>query len=141
MNTTPIQRPSVRSATPDKSSAFVKVFWLDRPAVLARLKQAAQVLSERHPEIEAISLFGSLARGDAVPGSDADLLVVLSHSSESFLDRAVRYRPDDVGVGVDVVAYTREELAALLEAGNAFVRQALREGIVLVGTQPIQQGS
>ena len=69
--------------------------------------------------------------GDAVPGSDADLLVVVSHSTESFLDRAVRYRPVDVGVGVDVVAYTHEELAALLEAGNAFVRQALREGMVL----------
>ncbi len=90
-------------------------------------------MRERHPEIERIVLFGSLARGDAVPGSDADLLIVLSHSTASFLDRAVRYRPADVGVGVDVVAYTHEELTALLEAGNAFVRQALREGMVLVG--------
>ena len=89
-------------------------------------------MRERHPEIESIALFGSLARGDAVPGSDADLLIVVSHSTESFLDRAVRYRPADVGVGVDVVAYTHEELAAL-EADNAFVRQALREGVVLVG--------
>ena len=90
-------------------------------------------MRERHPEIEWIALFGSLARGDAVPGSDADLLIVVSHSSESFLQRAVGYRPADVGVSVDVVAYTREELAALLKTGNAFVRQALREGMVLVG--------
>ena len=74
----------------------------------------------------------SLARGDAVPGSDADLLIVVRHSTEPFLDRAVRYRPAGVGVGVDVVAYTREELTALLEAGNAFVRQALCDGMVLV---------
>ena len=133
MNTTPVLRQGVRSSTPAKSSTSVKVFWLDRPQILARLKRAAQAMRERHPEIESIALFGSLARGDAVPGSDADLLIVVSHSTESFFDRAVRYRPADVGVGVDVVAYTHEELAALLEADNAFVRQALREGVVLVG--------
>lgn len=131
MNTTPAPRQSVRWATPAKSSASVKVFWLDRPQLIERLKGAAQVLSERHPEIEWIALFGSLARGTAVPGSDADLLIVVSHSTEPFLQRTVRYRPEGVGIGVDVVAYTREELAALLEAGNAFVRQALREGMVL----------
>ena len=133
MNTTPVLRQSVRSSTPAKSSASVKVFWLDRPQLIERLKSAAQTLIERYPEIELIVLFGSLARGDAVPGSDADLLIVVSHSAEPFLERTVRYRPAGVGVGVDVVAYTREELAVLLEAGNAFVRQALGEGIALVG--------
>ena len=68
-----------------------------------------------------------------MPGSDADLLIVVSHSDEAFLERTVRYRPTGVDVGVDVVAYTREELAALLRAGNSFVRQALREGVVLIG--------
>lgn len=131
MSITPTMRQSVRLATPAKSSASVKVFWLDRPHLIERLKSAAQTLIEQHPEIEQIVLFGSLARGDAVPGSDADLLIVVSHSTEPFLDRAVRYRPAGVGVGVDVVAYTREELAALLAAGNAFVRQALRDGMVL----------
>ena len=133
MNTTRERKQSVRSTTPARSSASVKVFWLDRPLLLKRLRNAARTLSERHPEIERIVLFGSLARGDAVPGSDADLLIVVSHSNEAFLERTVRYRPADVDVGVDVVAYTREELAALLKAGNSFVRQALREGVVLVG--------
>ena len=139
MNTTPALRQSVRWPTPAKSSASVKVCWLDRPQLIEHLKCAAQVLRERHPEIELIVLFGSLARGDAVPGSDADLLIVVSHSAEPFLQRTVRYRPAGVGVGVDVVAYTREELAALLEAGNAFVRQALREGMVLVES-PTREG-
>ena len=129
MNTTREQKQSVRSTTPARSSASVKVFWLDRPLLLKSLRNAARTLSERHPEIERIVLFGSLAREDAVPGSDADLLIVVSHSNEAFLERTVRYRPADV----DVVAYTREELAALLKAGNSFVRQALREGVVLVG--------
>ena len=133
MNTTRELKRSVRSTTPAGSSASVKVFWLDRPCLMERLRNTARTLSERHPEIERIVLFGSLSRGDAVPGSDADLLIVVSHSTEAFLERTVRYRPSGLDVGVDVVAYTREELAALLKAGSSFVRQALREGVVLVG--------
>ena len=133
MSTTRELKQNVRSATPGKSSDSVKVFWLDRPGLMERLRNAARMLSERHPEIERIVLFGSLARGDAVPGSDADLLIVVSHSDEAFLERTMRYRPTGVDVGVDVVAYTREELAALLKGGNSFVKQALQEGVVLVG--------
>lgn len=91
----------------------------------------ARTLGDRHPEIESVYLFGSLARGDAVPGSDADLLVVVSHSVEPFRDRSVRYHATGAGVGVDVVVYTREELDALLETGNEFARRALRDGILL----------
>ena len=91
----------------------------------------ARSLGDRHPEIESIYLFGSLARGDAVPGSDADLLIVVSHSAEPFRDRPVRYDTTGVGVGVDVLVYTREELDALLETGNEFARRAMREGVRL----------
>ncbi len=59
---------------------------LDRPQLVERLKNAANALSERYPEIELIVLFDSLARGDAVPGSDADLLIVVSRSAEPFLN-------------------------------------------------------
>jgi len=78
-----------------------------------------------------VILFGSLARGDAVPGSDADLLLVLRDSERPFRDRAGTYRVADAGVGVDVFAYTDRELASMLDQGNAFVTQALREGVVL----------
>lgn len=96
-----------------------------------RLSRVARTLGDRHPEIEAIYLFGSLARGDAVPGSDADLLIVVSQSIDPFLNRPVRYNTAGVGVGVDVLVYTREELDTLLEMGNEFTRQALREGVQL----------
>ena len=50
-------------------------------------------LQQRHAEIERIVLFGSLARGDAVPGSDADLLLVRERSGTPFLQRAPRLFP------------------------------------------------
>jgi predicted nucleotidyltransferase len=91
-------------------------------------------LAEKHPEIEEVWLFGSLARGDAVPGSDADLLVVLSDSPYPFLERSVRYQPDFCGLGADVLAYTRTELAQMQAGGNDFLRRAQTEGICLVRT-------
>jgi len=110
----------------------VQVFWLDRGETLKRIQKAARELSGRHPEIEQVALFGSLARGDAVPGSDADLLVVLRESDLSFLERSAKYRPAGVGIGIDVFAYTQDEVDAMLASGNAFLTQALREGITLV---------
>jgi uncharacterized protein len=85
-------------------------------------------LAEGHPEIEEVWLFGSLARGDALPGSDADLLLIVGDSQEPFLDRSVRYQPANCGIGMDVLVYTRAEISAMQQETNAFVHQALAEG-------------
>ncbi len=84
------------------------------------------------PEIDRVILFGSLARGTAGPGSDADLLVVVSHTDLPFPDRFVRYAPAGVGLGVDVFAYTQSELEKMLADGNSFVARALSEGVELL---------
>jgi len=109
----------------------VSVFWLNLDQVRACLKKAVARLAERRPEIEEVWLFGSLARGDAVPGSDADLLIVLGDSLSSFLERSVHYQPDFCGVGVDVLAYTRAELAQMQSEGNSFIQCAQAEGLCL----------
>jgi predicted nucleotidyltransferase len=84
-----------------------------------------------HPEIEQVLLFGSLARGEGVPGSDADLLLILSSSDETMLERIPRYLPQGLTLGVDVFPYTRAEIAAMLDEGNLFIRQVLAEGLTL----------
>ena len=91
-----------------------------------------KILKTQHPEIERVVLFGSLCRGDAVPGSDADVLLVLRESALSFRERSAYYVPKDVGIGVDIFAYTRSELEAMYISKNAFVLQALKEGMDLV---------
>jgi uncharacterized protein len=131
MNTTPEEKPNGLSSMPGRSSNSVRVFWLDRAKILQRLKRAARDLHLQYPEIERILLFGSMARREAVPGSDADVLLVLRESDRAFLDRTVYYGLFDVGVGVDVVAYTHQELEDLMAQGNAFVGKAMREGVVL----------
>lgn len=88
-------------------------------------------LAEEHPEIEAVILFGSLATGEAVPGSDADLLVVLGHSDQPFLSRIPRYVPSRCGIDVDVFPYTKDEIDKMLATGNPFLKDALEHGIEL----------
>jgi hypothetical protein len=88
-------------------------------------------LAEIYPEIEEVWLFGSLARGDAVPGSDADLFIILGDSQIPFLNRSVRYQPDFCGVGADVLAYTRAELAAMQAEGKTMLRHVQTEGVCL----------
>jgi predicted nucleotidyltransferase len=105
------------------------VFWLNLDEARARLEEAVLVLARENPEIEQIWLFGSLARGDAVPGSDADILVVLSDSRLPFLDRSAHYQPESCGIGVDVLAYTRSEFERMRAGGNHFLERAIAEGI------------
>lgn len=84
-----------------------------------------------HPEIERVVLFGSLAPRDVVPGSGTDLLIVLGKSGLPFLERVPRYVPSKVGIGVDVLPYTRQEIKRILKEGNHLVQCALAEGIDL----------
>lgn len=114
-----------------RSYGSVSVTWLDRERALRAIKAAARRLGRRRREIKKIVLFGSLARGDAVPGSDADLLVVLSSSDLRYRDRQGIYRPHGFGGPIDVFPYTEDEIASLLSDRNAFLREALDHGIVL----------
>ncbi len=126
------ERRIVPSPHQSASSNSVRVSWLDQEGTIESLRRAMAEVKVRSPEIDRVLLFGSLARGDAAPGSDADLLIILRDSDLPFLDRFPRYRPAGVAIDVDVFAYTREELRKMLASRNRFVRQALREGVELL---------
>lgn len=124
---TRIEPPLLRTV----SSGSARITWLDREAARCAVARAVRRLARRRPEIQGVLLFGSLARGDAVPGSDADLLVVLDGSDLSFFERMPRYLPDFCGIGMDVFPYTAAELERMQGDGNAFIRAALGEGRVV----------
>jgi len=110
-----------------KSYGSVKITYFDKAGVWKALKVLAQDLSEQHPEIASVGVFGSLARGEAVPGSDVDLLLILDESDLPFIDRASKYRPRHFPAGTDIFAYTREEVERMLAEGNFFLKRALAE--------------
>jgi len=115
----------------EKSFTSVKITWFDRHTVIQALRQAVKKLAASHPEIKAVFLFGSLIRGDAVPGSDADLLIILNDSDLPFIDRIPHYIPSGCKIDVDVFPYTEKEIQKMMDEGNYFIKRALKEGIEL----------
>ncbi len=111
----------MRSVVRKESYGSVTVFWLDREEAVRRLREAAGHLGRTRPEVRFVGLFGSLARGTAVPGSDADVIVIVDRSEVRFLDRPLEYLPffAEVGLGVDLFCYTEEELPRVPLAQNA----------------------
>jgi predicted nucleotidyltransferase len=108
------------------------VTFFDKAAVLRALDDYVRALAERQPEVEEVILFGSVAAGTPVPGSDVDLLIILRRSDASFLDRIPQFLPSAFPAGVDVFPYTREELDRMRDEGNRFVLDALRSGRTLL---------
>ena len=119
-----------RSVIQKQSFGSVTVFWLDRNLLKSRIRQAARSLSREREEVVQVVLFGSVASGRAVPSSDADILVVVRDSDTPFLDRAALFRDyfSDIGVGVDLFVYTRQEVSG---SSIPVAATALRTGIEL----------
>ena len=83
---------------------------------------------------EKIILFGSAARGDTDEYSDIDLIVI-KETDQRFVQRLVdvtSFLPLDLSI--DVFVYTPQELQMMIQAGNPFIEQALKDGIVLYET-------
>ena len=121
----------MRSVIQTRSFGSAKVFWLDRDEALRRLRAAADLIVRERPEVQAVHLFGSLAEDRAVPGSDADVLILLERSDRRWIDRPLEYVGcfEDVGMPVELFCYTAEEAertplpARALEHGMLLARR------------------
>lgn len=83
-----------------------------------------------------IILFGSRARGDADPDSDLDLLVVEPALREQDRgERMIRYRAaiGRIGLGVDLLVSSEEELADRGRVRGTTLHHALAEGRTVYG--------
>jgi len=93
------------------------------------------LIEERYrpdPNVAAVYVFGSFARGQAVPGSDVDLLVVLHEDPRPPRERIGDYLPQGFPVGVDVIPWTEAELDTRLAAGDRMAHTILAEGEALL---------
>lgn len=128
-----MRRQSLRSVEECYRGRNVRVFRLDRGGTISRLRERAREIVERRPDVVEVRLFGSLARGDATPGSDADLFIVVRDGAPSFLDRIppLARHFTGIGIGCDVIAYTESERDALVEHADAFARAVFEGGMLL----------
>jgi predicted nucleotidyltransferase len=111
----------------------VKIIYPNREAILRRLKQITRQIKTQHPEVVSVRLFGSLARDNYTATSDADLIIVLSHSAENDPHRRIMtFLPYfDLRCGVDLLVYTQREIESRLSEGDPFLRRVWQESTEL----------
>ena len=105
--------------------------FVDREELLALAREMADRIGTGHPQALRVLLFGSFARGDYSPRSDLDFLVILKESAESISERIANLLQYAPPYPVDVLPLTEAEVTARLEEGDPFLRQALKESILL----------
>ena len=113
----------------------MKIAFLDREFAVSELITYTRTLLARDEQVLSVGLFGSLARGDALPSSDADLLLALkTHSMPRWFDRIPEYAADFSGASLptEPFPFTVEELARMATQPG-FLRTALRELVPLGG--------
>jgi len=117
---------------PEKLSDSVRVKYLNRAEILTQLRQAAKILKQ-NPNVHKVILFGSLVRGDFVPGSDADICIVLNQDNQRIIDRIPQFFDffDDVQIPVEVFPYTIQECETMQQANNSLLREIMTTGIEL----------
>lgn len=109
---------------------------LDEQAELIdRVRGWAPSLAARVPVV-AVVVFGSVARGDFNKGSDIDVLVVASDLPKRALDR-LQLLDADRPPGVQLVAWTPNELAERREHNDPIVRECDSVGVSVHGALPV----
>lgn len=99
------------------------------------IEMLTSVVHEAAREVEAVIVFGSVARGDAHVGSDIDLVVIApaTWDGRADLQQHVHVR---LGNDCDVLHLTREHFELAPEEREPVVAEVLRDGIALVGKMP-----
>ncbi len=95
-----------------RSLGSAKIISLDIENARDKLRKLARNLKDQHENVLSVWIFGSLARGDALPGSDADILIVLRDSALSLPERMTQFMDyfACLGLGIDIFPLTEEEL-------------------------------
>jgi predicted nucleotidyltransferase len=97
----------------------------------AALRQAVDRLATRF-DPDKIILFGSRARGQGGPESDADLLIVMPVNA-SKRQQAVQMdlALEGIPIPIDLIVITPEEVEKYRDAAGTVIHEAVREGKVL----------
>ena len=116
-----------------KSAGSVEVISVDHDALVSALKKTAGKIKAQVNGVSQIVLFGSVARGEELPSSDIDILIIITKTNVPFLNRRDEFVDyfGDIPLNVNPLVYSEDELLALQQQENGFIKQALSEGIAL----------
>ncbi len=99
------------------------------------LKRFKEILTERFgQEIVSVHLFGSKARGDVHQESDIDILVVTQQDDWRLKEQIGKVATQvllDYGIYLSVKVLGRSFREKLVNVDSPFIRNVLREGILL----------
>jgi len=112
----------------EESLNSVKVFWLEQEQLVEEIHKVASEIGEANENVLKIILFGSLAERRGVPGSDADILIILEREDKPFMDRIAEWSERfSIDFPVEIFPYTKKEL----NKNNPIVQEAVKRGITL----------
>ena len=112
----------------EESLNSVKVFWLEQEQLVEEIHKVASEIGEANENVLKIILFGSLAERRGVPGSDADILIILKTDDKPFMDRIAEWSERfSIDFPVEIFPYTKKEL----NKNNPIVQEAVKRGITL----------
>lgn len=99
------------------------------------IEMLTRVVRETTPQVEAVIVFGSVARGEAHANSDIDLVVIAPEAWEGRADLQ-RQIFERLGNECDVLHLTAEDFTRTPKEREPVVAEILHDGLALVGTMP-----
>jgi predicted nucleotidyltransferase len=99
------------------------------------VEMLTRVVREAAPDVEAVIVFGSVARGEARADSDIDLVVIAPEAWDGRADLQQQVL-ERLGNDCDVLHLTREDVARAPKDREPVVAEILRDGLAVVGTMP-----
>lgn len=116
----------MQSFVVEESLNSVTVFWLEQDRLIAEIYKLAREIGKEDENILKIILFGSLAERRGVPGSDADILIILKRDDRPFRDRfADGQEKFSLDFPVEIFPFTENEL------DNPIAIEAMKKGLTL----------
>ncbi len=110
----------------EKSLNSVKTFWLEQEKLIKEIHRIASRVGQENQNVLKIILFGSLAERRGVPGSDADILIIIKKDDKPIIDRISEWSEKiQVNFPVEIFPYTEKEI------NNSIVKEAMKKGIIL----------
>jgi predicted nucleotidyltransferase len=99
------------------------------------IEMLTRVVEEAVRGVEAVIVFGSVARGDAHADSDVDLVVIAPAAWDGMVELQQQVH-ERLGNDCDVLHLTGDHFKLAAEDREPVVSEILRDGIALVGTMP-----